>query len=64
MDDKFWWGYVTDTSPLLIGREASTPAAQSVRASGCLVAGLVVGDRVLVHLAGTAATVLGKNHTY
>lgn len=59
-----WWGYVTSTSPLLVGRESTTTTSASVQVSGCLVAGLVVGDRVLVMLQGTAATVLGKNHTY
>lgn len=56
-----WWGEVTSTSPLEV-----TPdnASVGVPMSGALVGGLVVGDRVLVQLDGTAATVLGKNYTY
>ena len=56
MSDPVRVGYVTQVSPLQVAR---MPGGVGVDAAGSLVAGLVVGDKVLVS-TGRALWVLGK----
>ena len=55
---RFWWGTVTQASPLRVRRDGSPVAPDAT--PDTLVAGLVVGDRVRCESYGRLVVVHGK----
>ena len=55
------WGVVATVTPDLT---VTLDTGGTVDVGSCLVAGLVVGDRVYCQREGRSLTVLGKNITY